>query len=100
MCHRRWILMETMYPIDRNKGFYESPEIAKYVYYCALSDLDSIPIPADPRSVLKKFEVDLYTWRKSIEKEIDSITDEDKYREKLLTLRVTKLNYSVINYES
>jgi len=82
--------------IDGKKDYYNTPEMAKYVYYCALRGLDSTPVPKDPKKVLKEFEQDLDTWRKSIEKEINSITDDDKYREKLFALCVRKLNYSVL----
>ncbi len=82
--------------IDGKKDYYDTPEMAKYVYYCALRGLDSTPVPKDPKKVLKEFEQDLDTWRKSIEKEINSITDDDKYREKLFTLSVRKLNYTML----
>ena len=85
--------------IDGKKEYLKDSITAKYVYYCAKRGMESVPIPEDIKSVLDDFERDLKNWKGSIEKEIDSITSEEKYREKLLFLCSKKINYPML-YES
>ncbi len=86
--------------IDGKKEYYDTADMARYVYYCALRDLHSIPVPADLKSVLREFKEDLESWRNSIEMEIESITDDEKYREKLFQLCIKKLNYAMLDKSS
>ena len=64
-----------------------------------LRGLEEIPEPEDPKKVVKEFEGDLETWRKSIEKEIKRITEDDKSTERLLVLCARKLNYPMLYYK-
>lgn len=82
--------------IDGIKEYYDSKEIARYVFYCAKRGIESVPVPEELKSTLKEFEKDLKAWKKLIEKEIDCITDDNKYKEKLLSLCAKKLNYSML----
>ena len=85
--------------IDGKKKYYKDSNTVKYVYYSAKRGMESVLIPEDVKSVLDDFEKDLKNWKESIEKEIDSITSDKKYREKLLVLCSKKVNYPML-YES
>ena len=85
--------------VPEYRGTHDSLEMAKYVYYCMLRGLEEIPEPEDPKKVVKEFEGDLETWRKSIEKEIKRITEDGKSTERLLVLCARKLNYPMLYYK-
>ena len=82
--------------IDGKKEYYDSRELAKYVYYCALRGIDSVPVPKHIKSTLAEFEEDLEAWKNQINEEVDGITDIVKQREKLFSLCTRKLNYSML----
>ncbi|MGP6220994.1 hypothetical protein [Caldiplasma sukawensis] len=71
--------------------------MARYVYYCAARGLDTIPVPKDPRSVLLEFEADLEGWWKLIIEEINSISDNEKYRKKLISICARKARYPMLD---
>ncbi len=83
--------------IDGEKEYYDTAEMTRYVYYCSLRGLDRVPVPADLKSVLSEFKEDLESWRNKIMMEIDTITDDEKYEDKLFELCIKKLNYPMLD---
>ncbi len=83
--------------IDGEKEYYDTDEMTRYVYYCSLRGLDRVPVPADLKSVLSEFKEDLESWRNKIMMEIDTITDDEKYKDKLFELCIKKLNYPMLD---
>lgn len=57
--------------------------------------MNDIQIPKDTESVLKDFKEDLRMWRSKISKEINDITEDEKYREKLKKIYSNKANYDL-----
>ena len=82
--------------VDGKKYHYDNKSESKYVYYCALRGMQNIPIPDNIDTVLKDFESDLKDWKNKLNKEINSITSNETYREKLWSLCARKLNYSIL----
>ena len=82
--------------IDGKKYHHENKSENKYVYYCALRGIDDVPIPDNIDNVLKDFESDLQEWKDKLSGEINSITSNDAYREKLWNLCANKLNYDIL----
>ena len=82
--------------VDEEKYHYSNKSESKYVYYCALRGMQNIPIPDNIDTVLKDFENDLKDWKNKLNKEINNITSNETYREKLWNLCARKLNYSIL----
>ncbi len=82
--------------VDGKKYHYDNKSESKYVYYCALRGIQNISMPDNTDTVLKDFESDLKDWKNKLNKEINSITSNETYREKLWSLCARKLNYSIL----
>ena len=58
--------------------------------------LEDVPISDDTESAVKDFENDLNEWKNKLDKEINNITSNEKYRKKLWDLCAKKLNYNIL----
>ncbi len=82
--------------IDGKKYYHDNKNENRYVYYCALRGMEDIPIPDNIDIAVEDFENDLRDWKNKLNKEINNITSNEKYREKLWTLCAKKLNYDIL----
>ncbi len=82
--------------IDGKKYYHDNKNENRYVYYCALRGMEDIPIPDNIDIAVEDFENDLKDWKNKLNKEINNITSNEKYREKLWTLCAKKLNYDIL----
>ena len=86
----------TFVSFDGNKKYYESEELARYVYYCAILGIEDIPIPTNVKLVLEKFIEDVKSINSELNIKINTITENDEYRKKLYNLCIRKLGLSQI----
>jgi len=83
--------------IDKEKLYFEDKYVTKFVYYCAKRHIEDILLlknASDIKEILEEFEKDLKEWKKLLNTSIEDITDDQKYRKKLLEICTNKMNYS------
>jgi len=78
--------------IDGKKYYYSDKATAQLVYYSVWNGNDNIKVPNDVAKVIKDYEEDINSWKKKIEDEIESITNNEETKEKLLKICKNKLN--------
>jgi len=86
---------------DGNKKYYETEELARYIYYCAILGIGDVPIPTNVKLVLEKFIEDVKSINSELNIKINTITENDEYKKKLYNLCIRKLGLSqIITYLS
>jgi len=78
--------------IDGKKYYYSDKATAQLVYYSVWNGNDNIKVPNDVAKVIKDYEEDINSWKKKVEDEIESITNNEETKEKLLKICKNKLN--------
>jgi hypothetical protein len=92
-------LMGNYVSIGKKKVYLDNKYDAKFVYYCAKRGLEKIKLPediADTQKILIEFEKDLRKWRNILNKNVEDITDDPKYKKKLTELCSNKINYTML----
>ncbi|MEM0134045.1 MAG: N-6 DNA methylase [Thermoplasmatales archaeon] len=71
--------------VDKKRYYFDDQIEQKYVYYCALNGVFSIDMAdsSDMKRAVSQYEEDVKKWKKQIDNEIESLTDDDDHRKKL-----------------
>ncbi|MEM0135062.1 MAG: hypothetical protein QXU18_07550 [Thermoplasmatales archaeon] len=81
--------------VDKKRYYFDDKIEQEYVYYCALNGIFNIDMADSPdmKKAVSQFKDDLNNWKKQINKEIDSLTDDEDYRKKLHKFVSKKLGW-------